>query len=436
MKPGEGFCPVCGNPMRFADGSANIGSSSSDHAGVPPTRRRRPVNRYKAASASLVVFAMILVVLAGTTATGEQDEENGHTHTVGNLTVDGGLNSEIISIMSEDGSGYIEYVGEESDVEWLVLDISEEAFIRVGDGYERRAFTHMYGPEISISDPGYYEIMLYVDGHLTAIGDALLNGGIIENYTWSRTVDDERFGYSIHFEYEFTDFYKYSMDSTGRTMGEGLVPSEFALVDGTLLRLSNALMEEYQRVHGEDAPTDGQDYADYLLSFVQEVIGFPDPIAFVDGGYQSSKQGCGDLYLYGTEEYWAYPMETLYYKQGDCEDSSALYCALLSAAGYTSSMILVPSHVLVGVALDGYVPSEVWESRYHFVSITDGDMVMYVGDSAFNDYVPLGYITNVHMVDPDSVISISIVRPYASVMGYRCRTSGQSCSSWLQPQSS
>ena len=60
--------------------------------------------------------------------------------------------------------------------------------------------------------------MLYVDGHLTAIGDALLRGSVIEDYEWSRTVDGEGFDYSVHFEYEFTDFYRYSMDSTGRIL--------------------------------------------------------------------------------------------------------------------------------------------------------------------------------------------------------------------------
>lgn len=376
------------------------------------------MNRYKTASASLVFLAMALIVLAGTSATGGQDEERGHTHTVGNLTVDGGLNSEVISIHSYDAFGDIEYTGEGSDIEWLVLDISKESFVCTGCEYETRAFTHMYGPSISISDLGYYEIMLYVDGDLTAIGDAQLNGTIIENYAWSRTVDGRHFDYSIKFEYEFTDFYKYSMDSTGRTMEEGLVPSEFAVVDGTILRLSNALLVEYLKVHGVDASTAGQDYADYLQSFVQEIIWFPDSIALVDGEYISSENGSGDLYLYGTEEYWAYPMETLYYKLGDCEDLSALYCALLSASGYTSSMILVPSHVFVGVVLDDYIPDTLWSCYSHPVSITNGNEVMYVGDSALDMYVPLGYITKVHMVDSDSVMSIFIVRPYVSVMGF------------------
>lgn len=66
------------------------------------------MNKYKMVSASLVVLAMALIFLAGTSATGGQEEERGHTHTVGNLTVDGGLNSEVISIHSYDVFGDIE----------------------------------------------------------------------------------------------------------------------------------------------------------------------------------------------------------------------------------------------------------------------------------------------------------------------------------------
>ena len=410
MKPGEGFCPLCGNPSGSIDDSADVVEVRSE--GTAPATPRRGMNRYKLAASSLVVFAMILVLVAGSSAMGGHGDDGRHVHEVGALMADSSLNSDLFRIHSDGDSGDIEYVGPGSDMEWLVLDISKAAFVKEGDVYDHREFTHTDGPAISLTDPGYYEIMLYVDGHLTAIGDALLRGSVIEDYEWSRTVDGESFDYSVHFEYEFTDFYRYSMDSTGRILEEGMDPAEFVVVDSTILRLSDDLREEYLNVHGEDAPTDGQDYANYLLSFVQMVIGFPDQIAYVDGQFVKIGDGCGDLYLYGAEEYWAYPMETLYYRMGDCEDTSALYCALLSASGYTSGMVLLPSHVLVGVILDDYVADPFGESQYHFVSVEVDWETMYVGDTAFDRYVPLGYIAKVHMVDPDSVILISPVQPY------------------------
>lgn len=410
LKPGEGFCPLCGNPSGSVEDSADVVETRTE--GTVPAAPRRGMNRYKVAAASLVVFAMILMLVAGSSAMGGHGDDGRHVHEVGVLMVDGSLNSDYIRIYSDGNSGDIEYVGPGSDIEWLVLDISKAAFVKEGDVYDHREFTHTDSPAISLTDPGYYEIMLYVDGHLTAIGDALLRGSVIEDYEWSRAVDGESFDYSVHFEYEFTDFYRYSMDSTGRILEKGMDPAEFAVVDRTILRLSDDLREEYLDVHGEDAPTDGQDYANYLLSFVQMTIGFPDQIAYVDGHFVKSGDGCGDLYLYGAEEYWAYPMETLYYRMGDCEDTSALYCALLSASGYTSGMVLLPSHVLVGVILDDYVADPSGESQYHFVSVEMDGETMYVGDTAFDRYVPLGYIAKVHMVDPDSVILIFPVRPY------------------------
>ena len=410
LKPGEGFCPLCGNPSGSVEDSADVVETRSE--GTTPATPRRGMNRYKMAAASLVVLALILVLIAGSSAMGGHADDGRQVNEVGDLIVDGSLNSDLIRIYSDDGSGQIEYVGQGSDIEWLVLDISKSAFVKDGDVYDHREFTHLNGPSISLTEPGYYEVMLYVDGHLTVIGDALLRGSMVEDYEWSRTVDGESFDYSVHFEYEFTDFYRYSMDSTGRILEEGMDPAEFAVVDRTILRLSDDLRDEYLDVHGEDAPTDGQDYANYLLSFVQMIIGFPDQIAYVDGHFVKSGDGCGDLYLYGAEEYWAYPMETLYYRMGDCEDTSVLYCALLSASGYTSGMVLLPSHVLVGVILDDYVSDPSGESQYHFVSVEVDGETMYVGDTAFDDYVPLGYIAKVHMVDPDSIILISTVQPY------------------------
>ena len=57
----------------------------------------------------------------------------------------------------------------------------------------------------------------------------------------------------------------------------------------------------------------------------------------------------------GHEEYWRYPIETLADNEGDCEDTSILLVAILSAMGERSAFVGSNlDHVLVGVAdLDG-----------------------------------------------------------------------------------
>ena len=54
----------------------------------------------------------------------------------------------------------------------------------------------------------------------------------------------------------------------------------------------------------------------------------------------------------GYEEYWKFPLETLYDHGGDCEDTSILMAALCKAMGYESSLLLLPGHMAAGVHFD------------------------------------------------------------------------------------
>ncbi|MDR0523159.1 MAG: hypothetical protein LBG62_01875 [Candidatus Methanoplasma sp.] len=51
------------------------------------------------------------------------------------------------------------------------------------------------------------------------------------------------------------------------------------------------------------------------------------------------------------DEYWKYPVETLYEKRGDCEDTAILYAALMKAAGYDVALINLPGHEATGIAM-------------------------------------------------------------------------------------
>ena len=55
----------------------------------------------------------------------------------------------------------------------------------------------------------------------------------------------------------------------------------------------------------------------------------------------------------GRDEYWKYPVETLIDKEGDCEDTSILFCAIAKQMGFDTCMILYPGHMAAGVNLDG-----------------------------------------------------------------------------------
>ncbi len=76
--------------------------------------------------------------------------------------------------------------------------------------------------------------------------------------------------------------------------------------------------------------------ATLILNFVQTAI-----------SYQS------DSVLFGMDEFWATPTETLYLHRGDCEDQAILLCSLYGALGYDWLMLTYPGHISVGLNLYG-----------------------------------------------------------------------------------
>ena len=71
---------------------------------------------------------------------------------------------------------------------------------------------------------------------------------------------------------------------------------------------------------------------DAALNFVQTSIRYTD-----------------DFLMYGTDDFWASPLETLYLHRGDCEDTSVLLCSIYLAMGYDAVLLDFPGHEAVGV---------------------------------------------------------------------------------------
>lgn len=62
-----------------------------------------------------------------------------------------------------------------------------------------------------------------------------------------------------------------------------------------------------------------------------------------------------DTDIYGVEDYWATPIETLYLRTGDCEDKAILTCSILLAMGLDGMLITYDGHCAPAVRLDGIV---------------------------------------------------------------------------------
>jgi len=59
-----------------------------------------------------------------------------------------------------------------------------------------------------------------------------------------------------------------------------------------------------------------------------------------------------DLDQFGIDDYWQYPVETLYHYAGDCEDTAFLYVSLVEAYGTDTVLLVYSNHVAAGVDSD------------------------------------------------------------------------------------
>lgn len=210
---------------RDSDPEHNESEQSSVIAGcsregtVPAGVSRRT---YRTVSALLAISALFfavsaLMLMCAEEPVGWEDRE----YTEGNLTINSGLHSEYITMVSAGGEPELEYTGPGSDVEWLSTDLSDTDMIAVGDHYEFREATRSYDNIISFQEPGEYEVVLFVDGSVVAAGRAVVDGEIQDKYEWSRFIDGDYVHYGITFTYMFEEYQRYAEESAVRHAQSG-----------------------------------------------------------------------------------------------------------------------------------------------------------------------------------------------------------------------
>ena len=143
--------------------------------------------------------------------------------------------------------------------------------------------------------------------------------------------------------------------STNTPSAGGYAVKDYVVVSDTIRKLANDLWVLYSDnvinspfhdIRVLDSP---ELFANYVLAFVHNAADYET-----------------DSSQFGEDEYWLYPIETLYYMHGDCEDTSILAAALYSA--FTdiegakdrilgTSLFLLPGHAMVGVNVSGGIPA-------------------------------------------------------------------------------
>lgn len=227
----------------------------------------------------------------------------------------------------------------------------------------------------------------------TYTGNYKCIGKLDRNYTWTYKGND----YNLSTTFEYNEFKKYKDDSyvqRNASISEYSIFNDYMVVNDTVTDISSKLAGEYKRIKGANADLTGQDYAEFILAYVQICFGYPP-----NDGLTS-----GDKMMYGVDDYFAYPMETIYYGVGDCEDTSILAAVLYKASGYKSAIGLLPGHAVVGVSIENYVTSGTIPSNMTVYTKTVGDEKYYAGETTADNYIQLGllYKTSVDFTKVDS----------------------------------
>lgn len=128
------------------------------------------------------------------------------------------------------------------------------------------------------------------------------------------------------------------------------------VVDENNLEIVRQIVDTLQEV-GNDLSYTDMDMIREVVKFVQDTIEYEY-----------------DIDTAGEFEYPRYPIETLYERRGDCEDTSILMAALLKALNYEVGFLHLPEHVAVAVrAVDDYEDSSYYEingRRYLYIEST------------------------------------------------------------------
>ncbi len=177
------------------------------------------------------------------------------------------------------------------------------------------------------------------------------------------------------------------MTRSGNGTGEySLVPG-FIVVDDTVKELESSLRAQYALTGGVP---EGQGYAEFILAFVQECFGY-----------------VLDIQQYSQEEYYAFPIETIYNGGGDCEDTSILCAALFEAAGYEAGVFLIPGHAIAAVSIDTYEAGAVSEEYAAKVAVfsmqSDGKTFYGCETTLDTDSYGVGYVSTDYSVVDNAI---------------------------------
>mgnify|MGYP004658450695 CR=1 FL=1 len=203
-------------------------------------------------------------------------------------------------------------------------------------------------PGFTVNDAGTYRIEVAgttsegKEGHWCLT--VFVAGTVDRVFEWA--FDDKEYTYTAKIPYE--DYVRYvnaKDDSERHHIAPESDASFVTRSDPTVVKVASDLKAIADQ-EGFDAPYTAR----FILSFVQAM------------GHVDLEEEAGG------EHIWKYPVETLFAMTGDSEDTSILYCALMSSLGYRTALLLFPDHVAAGLETDGVkgVYYSEYGIKYHY----------------------------------------------------------------------
>jgi Listeria-Bacteroides repeat domain (List_Bact_rpt). len=182
--------------------------------------------------------------------------------------------------------------------------------------------------EYTFNTPGKFIILItgtYMGNDVLIYYTVVINGTTVQIFEW--TFNGKNYTYSMDIDYSDVRYYRdiYGVNQR-RYVSSSLTISFVTAGDPYIKKLAADLKD----TAAKEGMTDIQ-IANFVLAFTQYIE------------YQLD-----EAYM-GYTEYWKFPLETLFDAGGDCEDTSILYCAIVSAMGYKSALFLLPGHMASGI---------------------------------------------------------------------------------------
>ena len=188
--------------------------------------------------------------------------------------------------------------------------------------------------QYSFDTPGEYTIMgVDLDDGTHRTLTVMVDGYTTVQYEWS--VDGESYTYSLDILYSDVVYYRDYYDVSQRQQD---IYNDHQR-DRTFVTYEDKYIQQIATDFG--TMTEGMtdlERVNFLLAFSQ-CLGYEDDSVYM-----------------GYEEYWKFPLETLYDHGGDCEDTSILLASLAEAMGYDTALLLFPGHMAAGIHIDGDYP--------------------------------------------------------------------------------